>query len=372
MANFLCFNGDGPYWDNVLLIPGYPSGYSYLRPFRYRDSWVQKHLLKEIQNKVAREKLVGTSVILSMRFRLKQKKWSLIPIRKAIIRNIDPMPDNQSIYFSMGALYDFKKAKSLSDACINIKEKERDAVGEALFFTANLEIPLKECENDTTEDAAWVSLVNLIAGEKNLPIRKEAKRALFIRFRGISGKEPSKIGTIYKSWSSGEMHGTILSEGESYELTLYHRVPWLLDQNMSLEKSLIKYKVPSGNLELSISEEDLTGNYQKHIFNVAAIRPSGTWEEIIVELPEKIKSQDGEKIYTANPHIPLKVEISHWHRFKQIYIWLLIVWLSLFASSVIGYILDKKTNLPLIITSALISVLSAIGIYMIQQRGKTR
>jgi len=304
-----------------------------------------------------------------MRFRLEEKKWLLIPIRKAIIRNIDPMPDHQSIYFSMGSLYDFRKVKSLSEVCIDIKGKGRNILGDRLFFAANLEIPIKECENAEVEDASWVSLVNLIASEKKLPIKEEAKRSIFIRFQNVSNKNSNEIGTIYKSSSLGEIQGIILSEGKSYELNLYHRVPCLLAQNISLEKSSIKYKILSGNLELSITEEELTGNYQKHTLNVAALKPSGTWEEIIVELPDKIKSQDKKRIYAANAHIPLKVKISNWHRFKQIGIWLLVTWLSLFITSIIGYLLDNKANLPLIVISALGSVASAFGIYKIQQRG---
>jgi hypothetical protein len=36
MSLFVTFYGDGPYWDNTVLLPAYPSGYSYFRPFRYR------------------------------------------------------------------------------------------------------------------------------------------------------------------------------------------------------------------------------------------------------------------------------------------------------------------------------------------------
>jgi len=368
MTLFLCFYGDSALWDNTLLIPGYPSGHSYFRPFRYRDIWVQKSLLEEMQDEKACEKLTGAQVILCMRFLLEQKKWSILPIRKAVIRHIDPMPDNQSVYYSMGALYDFNKIKTLSDICVDIDPSERDAVGGALFFRANLAIPFTECENEKIEDAAWVSFVDLVASEKNLPLKEEAKGALFIRFRGISGKELGKRGVIHKSWSMGEIHGTILTEGSSYELVFYHRVPMLLGQHLSLKKSLIKCKVPSGNLELSRSEEEITANYQKHVLNVSALKPSGTWEEIIIELPEQVEPQDGRKIHTANSRIPLKVKTSLWYRLKQTYFWVLIVWGSLFVNVVVDNLLEGKTDWNLIVVSASIAVLSALGVYMLQQR----
>lgn len=369
MTLFLCFRGDGPYWDNTLLVPGYPSGYSYIRPFRYRDNWVQKRLLEEIYNERARDKLTGAQVVLCMRFLLDEKRWSVLPIRKAVVRHIDPMSDNQSVYFSMGFLYDYTKVKALSDICVDIDQSERDAVGETLFFRANLDIPITECTNEAMEDVAWVSFVNLVAGEISLPIKEEAKGSLFIRFQGLSHKEPAKRGVIHKSWSLGEIHGAILTEGSSYELVFYHRVPKLITQNTSLKESLVRYKVPSGNLELSRSEEHLTGNYQKHVLNVSALKPTGTWEEIIIEIPEQTESQDGRKINTANTHIPLKVKTSLWYRLKQTYFWVLIVWGSLFLNVIVNSLLRGETDWNLIIVSASIAVLSALGVYMLRQRG---
>lgn len=368
MTLFLCFYGDSVLWDNILLVPGYPAGYSYIRPFRYRDNWVQRSLLEEMQNEQACEKLTGAQVVLCMRFLLDQKRWSILPIRKAVIRHIDPMADNQSVYFSMGSLYDFTKVKELSDICVDIDQSERDAVGETLFFRANLDISITECETKMMEDTSWVSFVDLVASEKHLPIKEEAKESLFVRFQGLSCEELAEKGVIHKSWSSGEIHGTILTEGSSYELVFYHRVPTLITQHISIKKSLIKYKVPSGNLELSRSEEDLTGNYQKHVLNVSALKPTGTWEEIIIELPEQVESQDGRTINTVNSRIPLKVKTSHWYRFKQTYVWLLIIWISLSVNVILGHLLEGKTNWNLIIASALIAVLSALGVYMLQRR----
>jgi hypothetical protein len=369
MNLFLCFYGDGPLWDNVILIPGYHSGHSYFRPFRYRDTWVQESLLKELQDEKMREKLTGKQVILCIRFRNEEKKWSILPVRKAVIRHIDPMPDNQSIYFSMEALYNFNRVKTLSDICVEIHPSERNAVSGTLFFRANLAIPLAECENEIVEDTAWVSFVDLIASEQKLPLKEEAKGALFIRFQVISSKDLGERGILHKSLSLGEVHGTILTEGSSYELIFYHRVPMLLGHNISIEKSLLKCRAPSGNLELSRSEEEITANYQKHVLNVSALKPSGTWEEIIIEPSEEVKSQDGRIIYTANSRIPLKVKTSLWYRFKYTYFWVAIVWGSLFVGNVVDKVLEGKTDWNLIIISASIAVLSALGVYMQQQRG---
>jgi hypothetical protein len=271
----------------------------------------------------------------------------------------------------MESLFSFNKMKSLSDVCLNIDPRKRDAIGGTLFFRADLSVPFTEteCENEGMEDADWVSFVDLIASEKSLPLKEEAKGALFIRFRVTSRKDLGKRGILHKSLSLGEVHGTILTEGSSYELIFYHRVPMLLGQNISIEKSLIKCKVPSGNLELSRSEEEISANYQKHILNVSALKPSGTWEEIIIEPPEQVKSQDGRIIHTANSRIPLKIKTSFWYRLKRTYFWVFIVWGSLFANAVINNLLEKKTDWNLIIVSASIAVLSALGVFILQQRG---
>jgi hypothetical protein len=135
---------------------------------------------------------------------------------------------------------------------------------------------------------------------------------------------------------------------------------------------LVKCKIPSGNLELSRSEEEITANYQKHILNVSALKPSGTWEEIIIEPPEQVESQDGRIIHTASSRIPLKVKTSLWYRFKHIYFWVAIVWGSLFVGNVVDKVLEGTTDWQLIIVSASIAVLSALGVYMLQQRSTSK
>jgi hypothetical protein len=65
---YLCFFGDGRLWDNTPLVAAYPSGFSYFRPFRYRDAWIQDELRKEIDNESQRGILVGSAATLGMRF----------------------------------------------------------------------------------------------------------------------------------------------------------------------------------------------------------------------------------------------------------------------------------------------------------------
>ncbi|MFC1967312.1 hypothetical protein ACFLV2_01530 [Chloroflexota bacterium] len=370
LSLFLCFNGDGPYWDNILHIPEYPSGYSYFRPFRYRDKWIQNSLLIKIQNEQTRKKLIGAQVVLCMALRAEER--IILPIRQAVIRHIDPMPDNQSVYFSMGPMYDFTKINTLIDSRLNIGKSGKESIGISLFFEMKSEIPNAVCNSEVSEDNSWVAYTDLIGNEATLPISEEAKQSLFIRFRGLGRKKLTDMQCIYKSWSSGEVQGAVLSEGTSYELVYFHRVPSLISKDISLKKSMITYKVPSGNLELSRSEEELTGNYQKHVLSISANKPSGTWEEIVIEFTEKLESQTGMTINAEKSSLPLKVKISHWYRFFRTYIWVLMIWASLSINVVIENLLEGKTDWNLIIASALIAVFSAIGIFMLQQKNPSK
>jgi len=369
---FLCFNADGPHWDNILRLPGYPQGYSYVRPFRYKDNLIEGSLLEEINSEQERENLKGQDVFLCMRFLNEDNKWLLLPIREVKIEHIDPMPENQSVYFSMGSMYDFTGVKELSDICLEIDESERGEVGEALFFRAKIIVPNDKFEVEN-EDSAWVAFTNLVAMDSSLSIHEKAKHGLYIRFHGLRSNKEAKTEVIHESGSLGKMWGATLSEGNSYELIFYHRIPCLIGQNRSIKQSKLEYKIPSGNLELNHWEEDLTSNYQKHVLNVSALRPSGTYEEINIELPEEVASEDDKTIITTVKfQIPVKVKLSHIHRFKKTGFWLILIFLTLFGNVFVGQYLSKNADLKLYFLSALLSAGSVMGLYFLQQRGKNK
>lgn len=371
-ALFLCFYGDGPMWDNVTMVPGFPSGCSYLRSFRYRDSWIQNELREKMKNGQKSDKQAFGDAVLCMRFINENNSRLILPVRMVTIEKVDPMPDNQSVYFRMGPLYDFTKVKTLTDACMTIVPSEQTRIGSALFFEAGITVPRDKFTIER-EDEAWVAYADLIAKDSSVSINPDARRSLFIRLKGFTNKEPAKIDIINASVSTGKLWGTILGEGESYELVFYHRIPCMIDQNKSVKKSSLKYKVPSGNIELSTSEEELTGNYQKHMLNVSALKPSGTWEEIVVEPQDKIESQDGATIIlTTSMKIGVKVKLSQWYRFKRTYAWLALIWATLFLNVLIGHQKDQVRDWGLIIASAVVAVGSAMGVYALQQRSASK
>jgi len=365
---FLCFFGDGPRWDNILLVPSYPSSYSYPRPFRYRDKWIQADLLNELSNKNKFKSFIGSQAVLCMRFLTEEHKWKLIPIRKVKITHIDMLSDNNSVYFKLESFRDYRSFSKLSEACLEIDIEDYEKIGSSLFFKSNTIIPENSFVNVDNEDANWIKFSDLVAREDILPIKEDAKRGLFLRFRKISNSDPAPVDVLYKSSYAGEISGSILSEGSTYELVFFHRIPKLIDTNIDLKPLPVKYRASAGNIEFNRSEEEFSSNYQTHVINITALRPSGTSEEIVIAPEqEETNNQSKQQINIIKLAIPIKIKKSNYYRFKTTGIWLLLLWFSLVANVIIGHIIEGKTNIPLIIGSAIVSLFSAIAVFFMRK-----
>src|SRR5438046_555463 len=107
MSLFVTYYGDVPYWDNTLLLPAYPSGYAYFRPFRYHERWIQQKLRGELDSKPAA--FVGRAVILGMRFEPPADR--LVPIREARLAAVE-REDDVFVYFKLGKFFEFPDAMS--------------------------------------------------------------------------------------------------------------------------------------------------------------------------------------------------------------------------------------------------------------------
>src|SRR5574341_1075745 len=225
---FLSFFGDGPLFDNTYLTVAYPTGYSYFRPFRYRDRWLGPQMLEEIKGAETREQLVGQSAILSMRFLTEHYEGLILPIREAQITYIDNIPDNHSVYFSLGRMVDFRKIGNLRDGCIELPSDEiKKLMGGELFLRSSVSISANVFADSENEDYAWSAYADKIANDETLPINKEARRSIFIRLSKIRSKKIVKVQEIYNSISMGKIYGPVLEEGGSYEMQIFHRVPSL-------------------------------------------------------------------------------------------------------------------------------------------------
>lgn len=368
---FLCFFGDSRLWDNIVLSTAYPTEYSYFRPFRYRDNWMQSGLLREIENKEKREVLLVKPTILGIRFVSEQYRWMVLPIRQVQLTHIDYMPDNHAVFFKMGDMVDFRHINDLRSICFEIPIEERETIKDsALFFQSDAGSPtnLNYIKGDV-EDAAWVAYCNLIANDTTLPIHEEARKSLFLRFLKPANSHAAETTKIYQSNRMGKIYGSQLSEGSNYELVLLHRAPVLIGTHTTIGRVAVNYNVPTGNIELSRSEEDFTGNYQTHIVSITAKKPTGTWEELIVgPIAEKVTADDGRTINTLKLKIPVKVKLSPWYRFRTIGIWILLLWLALTATAVVDGISEGKLSISILVVQAIISAIASILIVFVGRK----
>lgn len=371
---YLCFFGDGPLWDNIVRVPAYPKGFTYFRPFRYRDEWIQTTLLKEIERKEQRLSLMGNKVVVCMRFLDDDFKWYLLPLRQASLVNIDYSPGNHSVYFQLGTFFDFGKVEDLRSACLEIPSSEYNSVANHIFFRSNDQFSDSHFNDQLNEDKIWAKYCDLIAQDFSLPINSEAKKALFLRFELPASDKPAPINDIHTSYNMGKIYGSELSEGQTYELVVSHRIPSLITKHTSTKPITLDFKSPTSNFEISPSSEEISGNYQTHILTISAKKPSGAWEEIIISPQKEAEAQDGSKINTLKLSMQVKIKLSILYRIKTTYIWLIVLWIALFVSVILEKLLGleaNETSIGLILGIALTTLISAIVVFILQQKGIT-
>jgi hypothetical protein len=326
---YLCFFGDSALWDNIIQVMAYPDGYTYIRPFRYRDNWLHPEIMDDIKNPKKREALYSEKAILGMRFLTNSYEWLLLPIREITITKIEYMPDNHSVYFTLGPMVDFRKFKHIKDACVEIPDHERQGLsGKELFLKSSVPHPKTNFVSSEEEDYSWIEYADKIAKDNTLPFNDRAKNAMFLRLSNLNDSEDMKTGKINESKYMGKVFGLQLTEGKSYEIGIIHRIPILIGTNTTIEPINVSYESPTNNIEFNRSEETYTANYQTHTVIVTAKKPSGTSEEIIVRPAEK-DDKSKMKILTDKLLIPVKINRSFGYRLQTQYIWFLLLWLSL-------------------------------------------
>jgi hypothetical protein len=366
---YVCFFADGRLWDNTPLVAAYPTGFSYFRPFRYRDAWIHDALRTEIDNELQRSALVDSSATLGMRFLSPDYKWLVLPVRKVQLTFIDCLPENYSVYLKMGPMINFAGVEDLRSICTEIPLEERQSDSEqTLFFRSSAVVSSAYCETSTDENHAWARYCDLVAKDQTMPIHEQARNCVFLRLASLTNGESVKTKAIHQSRRMGERYGAYLQEGKTYELVLLHRVPALIGLHETAEFSPVSYESATGNLKPSPAEEDYSANYQTHVVTVSAVTPSAAWEELVVKLPKgPIETpQTKKKIHTANLHIPARVSRSLWYRFRMVYVWVILLWLALTFLAAIDGIADGALSTPLLLVYAVVSGLAAILVAVVK------
>jgi hypothetical protein len=382
---FLCFFGDGPFWRDFVLAPAYPSGFSYIWPFRYDDKWVQPKLQTELATPAGRKKLENTEATLGVRFGNPHSE-TVLPLRKITLTHVDTSAGLYSFYFRAGPLVDVQSATELSTVGIPISASEKAVVGSSLAFRSASSMPAVISTDPDLEDRVWAKLCELICSESVLPINPQAKQSLFLRF-GIpsAGLHPVAVECLYTSEGQGPVYGASFREGQVYEVTYSHRIPWLGGKNTTVSEIPVDYKLPTSSVELNSPTGSVIGNYQVTHISVAALRSSATWEELVIAPRERdLTSQNGDKINAFDVKIPFTVKLSILHRFRTTWVYVLLLWLALtmlgVITSIAQLVKDVADGKPIdfglykyyVPLTALASAIVAVVIFLLQEKLKDK
>ena len=362
----LSFFADSALWDNLIYLPGYPSGMSYFRPFRYREKWIEESLYAELQTKEKRNNLVGKEVLMAARFCSSDAHKALVlPIRVATIEAINYIPDNISIYFRLGKFF---SPMAGAEACLKFEQGKGEPPEDKLFFRCSPKFLPPKYVSQEKDDEAWIGWVGKIVKDDSLPFASDARRSVFIKVRSLRAKRPVKVKKLYASWEMGAICGFCAKEGGRYELSYLHRVPFLFGTDEGVPKFKMKAGASTTNWEFSNVDEEVSGNYQLHVLSMSAVASSASWERISL-IPDQSKVTTKKMVelnilpFTFN----VKAKISFWHRFWRKYIWLIILGLSMLLKDIFIPFWKGEDIKPIVTAGAIGVIVAIVGLIIAQK-----
>ncbi len=323
---FLCFQGDGPYWKDLVYVPAYPAGFSYAKwAFRYDQSrWVAPAL--EAEATAQQQKKIQTAGILGVRF-YDSRQELLLPLRRIDVTWIDLTGGITQFYFRVQALLDFTKFDSLEQTCLVLPSEELAEDGQvksALAFRSSVETSSLPWSPPDAEDRAWSKLLDLVATNNAVPLRPEVKSATYFRFSNLS---EAKKGTftaseLETSQGKGPIYGARLKEGREYQIKLTHRI--FSDERRGTAPILpIKLELPTTHLQLTEPSLEVLGWYQTTPIVFRALRADQVHQILLVRSDKKkeeskpgaTETQDVESdVYLP---IPLFIGIDWLYRLRK-------------------------------------------------------
>jgi hypothetical protein len=367
MALVLSFYGDGPKWENFLYLPAYPAGCSYFRPFRYRDKWVQAPLLDSLRTD--RGLLNGRELIIAARFHTSPWEWSLLPIRKGRLDHFSLHEgEDHDIYFSLGSMFDFAKDTPLEEMTARIDEPHRDSVGEAFLFEASLEGSLPTVVDRDGERAAWACLADSLC-RTTLPVRDEVRTALFVRIqRPTRGKKTLEPKKLEETQNAGDVYGFSLAEGARYEFTFAHRYPAFIDTDNRMSPVRMQYRVPA-DVEVTPTDEEVSGNYQTHLFRLAGERRADLSSHIVLDAGvESLPDDSGAMRPVPRLMLPIRIKVGWWYRLRTRWVWFVLMVIGLLASNYVILSTNKNVDSGDLWRLTLSAAIAAAVIFAAQQR----
>jgi hypothetical protein len=342
----ICFNADGPYAENAVLVAGYPSGFSYFRPFRYREQWVEPEILRQ-------DETTMDQVLLAMRFRSPGLAQMILPIRK--VRIISKRITGGDVYvdFQMLSMVDFRACEDLRTLLIR-----KPTADNQLLFKQNDPLPtVGFCPNLNEELVSWIKYTKLIAAS-DLPFPDRIKQALFLRLNIPDTN--SEIIQKLSSRGAQDVYGIHLKEGSSQILQIYHQVPHLIGSEQALTPVSVEYRSSHPSVRFERTDEEYSGKYQDHLLQIDV----GHSTKALIDVRIKPEYGSTEKNVTLYPlQFNCQVGFSFRHRFIKRWWWTLLLFLALLSvsfSEVFAKHLETNVSIPLrVLGPAIVSLLLA-------------
>jgi hypothetical protein len=364
VALFLSFYGDGPYWDNTVMLPAYPIGYSYLRPFRYRDDWIESEVLTRAHQQPA--SFNGVRAILAMRFRDQNANDVAVPLREVRLSAVEREEDN-FVYFRLGRFVDLSQTAALTDLAVTIPDGADGGAGRPtphLFFEADVAEPA--FAPDTQQTQMWGKLTDLISSEGTLPIAVEAQRSVFFHIDTPVRGNAAVVKELQTTFTQGGRFGAALPEASPYEVVLLHRIPHLIGTHGSIAP--IGAAVGGVNSEISPTRLQLSGNYHRHILTVTGKRAKDSADtiDVLPDVPSAM-SAAGEEIHVLPVSLPVRVTPNLLYRARTRWLPLLLLALALGINGVIGAwsVIGKHPALGVVV--ALASILASGAVLQVRR-----
>jgi|SRR2546422_3061363 len=127
VTRLLCFQGDGPYWENAPELMAWPEGVRFERPFRYRSQWIPNRFRDKLNTWKESE------VVVCLKGKTDPDLY--VPLRFAKVDNVEPHGEYTFIYFVLlgyvqyDSSRDLKQFSSIISSSIPAQEREK-LVGE--------------------------------------------------------------------------------------------------------------------------------------------------------------------------------------------------------------------------------------------------
>jgi hypothetical protein len=356
------FFADGPYHRNVPEALAFPDGYSFHRPFRYRDHYISDPVRKALG--AHGNHVHGLRAVLAMRFNDETANRLILPVREIELTHAVITADANEIFFRLGRFFQVAEGTaSLKELCLQLDA----AVPHTQFMFALEGICAHRGLAADDDIETWSRLVELVAHDTSLPIAADARNSMFVRFQRPQRSQPAEARALYWSWREGWRYGARMPEGREMELGFLHRFPSNTGKNTTVKPFALTYEPSTADLAITPKQEEISGNYQSHSVVLQPLDAGSKLTDLQFNAPNDLPLVNGNEAHSSSYGLPVRVAAGFWHRLWSRFIPFIVVALALAANAVIGAYKDFSDH-PERIAYVAIASLFASGVLYVSKR----